>query len=80
VLLRGVSWFSTDVSGPTVCPIFKGKLSEILKACPLKMGPIGGPETSVLNHLTPRNNSEDGPTQVIKTRRNTVFIMRCVVL
>ena len=27
---------------------------------PLKIGPTGSPETSVSNHLTPRNNSEDG--------------------
>jgi hypothetical protein len=27
---------------------------------PLKMGPIGGPEMSVSNHLTPRTNPEDG--------------------
>jgi hypothetical protein len=28
------------------------------------MGPIVGPETSVSNHLTERNNPEDGKTQV----------------
>ena len=27
------------------------------------MGLIGGPETSVLNHHTPRNNPEDGKIQ-----------------
>ena len=30
---------------------------------PLKMGLTGSPETSVLNQLTPRNNSEDGRSQ-----------------
>jgi hypothetical protein len=24
------------------------------------MGPTGSPETSILNHMTPRNNPEDG--------------------
>ena len=27
------------------------------------MGPVGGPETSVLSHLTPINNAEDGRTK-----------------
>ena len=35
----------------------------VLTAWPLKMGPIGSPETSVSNHLTPRNNPEDGRIQ-----------------
>jgi hypothetical protein len=28
VLLRGVSWFKTDVSGRPVCPIFKGQIVQ----------------------------------------------------
>ena len=32
------------------------------------MGPIGSPETSVLNHLTPRNNREDGSIQTFNQR------------
>ena len=31
--------------------------------CPLKMGPKSSPETSVSNHLTPRNNPEEGRIQ-----------------
>ena len=52
-LLHGVRWFETDVSGLHISPIYKGEL-------PLKMGPKGSPETSVSNHLTLRNNPEDG--------------------
>ena len=43
-LLRGVSWFKTDVSG---------------QLNPLKMEPIDSPEILVLNRLTQRNNPED---------------------
>ena len=32
---------------------------------PLKMGPIGSPETSVLNHLMPHNKSEDGRIHLV---------------
>jgi hypothetical protein len=45
VFLRSVSWFETDVAWT---------------AAPLKMGPIGIPETSASNHLTQRKNTEDG--------------------
>ena len=38
--------------------IFKGQANS--EAWTLKMGPIGGPETSVSNHPTPPSNSEDG--------------------
>jgi hypothetical protein len=41
------------VSELPICPIFKGEAV-------LKMGPIGSPETSGLNHLTPCSNPEDG--------------------
>ena len=42
-----------------------GGLKPMFRSCPrppwpLKMGPIGSSETSVLNQLTPRNNPEDG--------------------
>jgi hypothetical protein len=51
-LLSGVRRLETDVSGLPIGPIFKGRL--------LKIGPIGSPETSVSNHITQRNNPEDG--------------------
>ena len=53
-LLRGVSWFKTDVSGLHIELIFKGQTVSTLR-----MGSIGGPETSVLNQLRQRNNPED---------------------
>jgi hypothetical protein len=34
------------------------------------MGPIGSPETSVANHLAPRNNPEDGIIQTKNTLPN----------
>ena len=44
-----------------MCLIFKGvALQEEGTVCPLKMEQIGNPETSVYNHLTLRNNTEDG--------------------
>ena len=63
MLLRGVNWFKTDVSGLRICTIFKGQAVEeevFFTALPLKKGPIGSPETSVLNNITPRYNPEDG--------------------
>ena len=58
-LLRGVSWFKTDVLRLTICPIFEGQTVQE-EVGPLKMGRLGSPEKSVLNPLTPRNNPEDG--------------------
>jgi hypothetical protein len=55
-MLRSVGWLRADVSGLPVSTIFKGKVST----CPLKMEPIGSPETSGLNLNTP----EDGRSQV----------------
>jgi hypothetical protein len=52
VLLRGVRRFQTDVSGLPIGPA-------------LKEGPTGSPETSVSNHLTPRNNPEDGRIKAV---------------
>jgi hypothetical protein len=60
-LLRSVWWFDTDVSGLQIGPICKGEIVQA--ACTawiLKMGPTCGPETSVSNHRTLRNNPEDG--------------------
>ena len=57
-LLHGVKWFETDVSGLHVSPTVKSQTSWT--AWTLKLGPMGNPETSVLNHLTPRENPEDG--------------------
>ena len=42
--------------------MFKKK-REKNTAKPLKIGSIGGPEKSVLNHLTPHNNPENGRIQ-----------------
>ena len=72
-LLHGVRLFETDISGPPISPILKGQhVQEIYVGHPLiseiknslickafKMAQIGGPETSVSNHLTSRNNPED---------------------
>ena len=50
-------WLRTDISGLPIGAIFKGQ-GRI--AWPLIMGQIGLPETSLWNHLKPRNNSEGG--------------------
>ena len=54
----------TDVSGQTIGPLFKNQdvqeetdVSVIYSM--VKMRRIGSPETSVLNHITPRNNTEE---------------------
>ena len=57
-LLGSVRSFDTDVSGLRISPIFKGQASWTAR--PLKMGPAGGPDKSLWNHLTLRNNPEDG--------------------
>jgi hypothetical protein len=54
-LLRGVRWFETDVLGLPIGSIFKIQAVHVLKT-----RSTGSPETSVLNHLTQRNNPEDG--------------------
>ena len=68
-LLRGVRWFKTDVSGLPIRPIFKGQDQDVhvssWTSWPLKTWRIRSPETSVLNHLTPRNNPEDGRIHVV---------------
>ena len=42
-------WYVTDLAGRHICPIFKSKFfhSSCLRACPLKMGPVGNPKTLV---------------------------------
>jgi hypothetical protein len=54
-----VRWFEPDISALPVGLIFEGSGISLL----LKMIPIGITEKSVLNHLTPRNNHEDGSIQ-----------------
>jgi hypothetical protein len=58
-LLLGVRWLKTDVSGLPIGHIFKDQVS-CWTAWSLNTGPVCSPETSVLNHLTPRNNQENG--------------------
>ena len=50
-LLGGVRWFEADVSGLPVGSHFEGSVCS-------------SPETSVSNHLTSRNNPEDGKNAV----------------
>jgi hypothetical protein len=57
-LLRGVRCFEPDVSGLPIGPIFKGPAVRE-EPWPLKMGPIGSPETSSSNRFTPRNNPQE---------------------
>ena len=64
--------FGTDVSGLHIGPIFKGQLLHylsfptssvklsFLESLTLEMEPLGSAETSVSNHLTSRNDREDG--------------------
>jgi hypothetical protein len=59
-LLRGVKWFRLDVSGIRIGPIYKGQAAASWTACPLKRVATDSPETSVSNHLSPRNSPEDG--------------------
>ena len=50
-----------DVSELSIDPIFKGqavKKKAVWTSGPLNKRPIGRLETSVSNHLTPRNNPE----------------------
>ena len=83
-LLFGVRWLETDVLGLPTGHIFK---DEAWRAWPLKRGPIGSPETSISNHLTLRNNAEDGriltKNLILRcwcaayiTRRNLVWFTR----
>ena len=47
--------FLTEVAGQSIHTIFKG---QFFFSRPLKMGPIGCPETSVRNYYSLRNNLE----------------------
>jgi hypothetical protein len=59
-----VRWFKTDVSKLHIGSVFRlFSFLFLLGQWLLKLGPIGSPETSVVNHLTPPNNSEDGIIQ-----------------
>ena len=65
------TWFETDVSG---LPIgFHVQGSGFLNSLTLEDGTDSSPETSVLNHLTLLNNSEDGR---ITQRRLVVSYLR----
>jgi hypothetical protein len=57
-LLRVVRWFETNMCS--------------WKTWVLKMGQIGSPETSVLNHLTPRNSTAGGRIQFKEARGMSV--------
>ena len=61
-LLNGVRWFETDVSDNLSVNIFDGQFVQE-DPWPLKMGPVGTPETSFSKQLTSRNNPEDGRIQ-----------------
>ena len=62
-LLRGVSWSETDFSGPHIGPIFKGHG----QLDPSR--PTGNPETSISNHLTSRDNTEDRSSHILPLTR-----------
>ena len=64
-LLRCLRRFAFDVSGLLISPMFKGQAVQEAAAWSLKIWPIGSPETSVSNHLTPRNNPADGRIRLI---------------
>ena len=76
-LLRYVRWFETDVSVLPIGFIFKGQDVQRKKwtLWPLTMGPIGGPETSVSNQRTPRNNPEDRRIKLM-FRQQISFVSR----
>jgi hypothetical protein len=69
-LLGGMRLFETDVSGITVSRIFKSQ--AVQEARPLKMRPTAL-ESSISNHLTPRNNPEDGRIQLLAPLKGLVF-------
>ena len=84
-LLRSVKRFKTDVLGLPISPIRVKDVSVLSvghifkgQAWPFKMGPIGCPETLVLNQLTPRYNLEDGRIQPL--RPSVLFLRSFSVL
>ena len=62
VLLRDHVGFKPTFRDYLSVPSSRVKVSS-WTAWPLKMGPIGSRETSVLNQITPRNSPEDGSIQ-----------------
>jgi hypothetical protein len=72
-ILPSSGLFATDVAGLPICPIFNYQAVEEKTAWPLKMTPIGSPETSDSHQLTPHNNPEDERILPIKS-------LLCVVL
>ena len=72
-MLHSVGLLSADVSVLPIGPIFN---------LPLKMEPIGNPETSVLNPRTLRNIPEDDRIQVncsecLRPRVLSVTLIKC---
>jgi hypothetical protein len=63
-LLRGVRWFETRRFGITYRSHFQGSRCPFWTSWLLMMGLVGGLETLISNHLTPRNNLEDGRIQL----------------
>jgi hypothetical protein len=67
----------TDVSGQPIGPFFKGLFrEENLNTWPLRMGPIGCSETSVLNQ--PTLPTEDGQIQAIHIRSVRFYLGRLI--
>ena len=58
-LLRGVRWFKTDVSELPMISIFKVQAFFFLYSMTFEDG-TDSTATSVSNHVTPRNDTEDG--------------------
>ena len=56
-LLRCAVWSRTDVSGPPIGPTFEGQAVVLGQIDPWRRGPIGSPETSILNQTMLRNSS-----------------------
>jgi hypothetical protein len=78
-ILRSVEWqFCTEVSGQPIGPIFTGQdFQKESLSCwiswPLKMGPIGCPETSVQNYQsTLRNIPEERRSQIVTSKYETL--------
>ena len=57
-------WFETRRFGITYRSHFQGSRCPFWTSWLLIMGLLGGLETSISNHLTPRNNLEDGRIQL----------------
>ena len=77
VLLRGVRLFQTDVSGLPLRPIFKDQASGV--AWPLKMGPTGNPETSVITQKTQEIFRKNYLTLCTRRQYSCIFIESSVL-